>query len=118
MMWSEGINTLLSAGVKSVTLANNHATDFGSEGLRYTEQLLESYGIEVVGVTTGKEPPYSNQVREKISCEIKQTTRDVWKGHISDDTIMVRCRTVRIHIQTFYHLFIIFMSGKTQKTEK
>lgn len=62
MAWKEGVKTLTSAGVKSVTVANNHITDYGSDGLRFTEMVLESYGIEVVGVTDGVTPPYSNQV--------------------------------------------------------
>lgn len=62
MAWKEGVKTLTSAGIKSVTVANNHITDFGADGLRFTEMVLESYGIEVAGVTTGKIPPYSNQV--------------------------------------------------------
>ena len=66
MMWPEGIQTLLAAGVKSVGLANNHATDFGAEGLRFTEQLLESHGVEIVGVTSGTEAPYSNQVSGQL----------------------------------------------------
>lgn len=42
-------DTLEGAGVDLVSLANNHALDYGVEGLRDTLRLLRSHGIRVAG---------------------------------------------------------------------
>ena len=62
MAWEEGVKALTSAGVKSVTLANNHITDFGGDAVLFTEKILKSNGIEYFGSTDGKQPPYTHQV--------------------------------------------------------
>jgi poly-gamma-glutamate capsule biosynthesis protein CapA/YwtB (metallophosphatase superfamily) len=43
------VDTLTSIGVDAVTLANNHALDFGPTALRDTLELLTGSGIRVVG---------------------------------------------------------------------
>lgn len=46
----QGIAALLAAGVDGVTLANNHALDAGSVGLKRTAQLLRRAGIAPLGL--------------------------------------------------------------------
>ena len=45
-----GIASLRAAGVDAVTLANNHALDAGSAGLRRTARLLRKHSIRPLGV--------------------------------------------------------------------
>ena len=45
----QAVDTLVDLGVNCVTLANNHALDFGHEALIDTIDLLEAAGIAVVG---------------------------------------------------------------------
>jgi poly-gamma-glutamate synthesis protein (capsule biosynthesis protein) len=45
-LWSQ---SLVEAGLDLVTLANNHALDYGDEGLDETLAVLGAQGIEVVG---------------------------------------------------------------------
>jgi poly-gamma-glutamate capsule biosynthesis protein CapA/YwtB (metallophosphatase superfamily) len=44
-----GIESLRRAGIKSVGLGNNHATDFGAEGLREMRARLEDAGLQPAG---------------------------------------------------------------------
>lgn len=44
-----GIETLKNAGVDVVTLANNHITDAGNEGLSQTTQALQNADVKFVG---------------------------------------------------------------------
>ena len=46
----EAVEGVKYAGFTSVTLANNHILDFGSEGLRKTVECCKSQGLGVVGV--------------------------------------------------------------------
>ena len=46
----EAVESVKYAGFTSVTLANNHILDFGSEGLRKTVECSKSQGLDVVGV--------------------------------------------------------------------
>ena len=43
-------DALRSAGVDAVTMANNHAIDFGSDGLAQTLDAIEDDGFPVVGI--------------------------------------------------------------------
>ncbi len=45
----EAVETLLHLGVSCVTLANNHAVDYGEEALLDTLELLDSAGVRWVG---------------------------------------------------------------------
>ena len=46
---SKNVSTLLAAGVSLVSLANNHALDFGYEGLADTVDILDRSGIKHAG---------------------------------------------------------------------
>lgn len=46
----EGINALAAAGITHVSLANNHAYDYGAVALQDTKQRLAQAGIATVGV--------------------------------------------------------------------
>ena len=46
------VSALNFAGVDVANLANNHTLNYGWEGVRETENVLYSYGIETTGVTT------------------------------------------------------------------
>ena len=70
MAWPESIEALIHGGIKSVNLANNHMGDFGSDAVKLTNTLLHENHIEVLGLTNGLEPPYSNQV-----CDMHFSTR-------------------------------------------
>ena len=50
------VESLEALGVSAVSLANNHALDFETEGLVETGELLERHGIATVGAGRG---PYS-----------------------------------------------------------
>src|SRR5215217_3400070 len=50
------VESLIALGVSAVSLANNHALDFETEGLVETGELLERHGIATVGAGRG---PYS-----------------------------------------------------------
>ncbi|QPM90562.1 CapA family protein [Pseudooceanicola algae] len=41
-------------GLKVVTIANNHAVDYGREGLEDTERLLRQAGLDVIGAGTDR----------------------------------------------------------------
>lgn len=43
------VEGLLEAGVDVVTLANNHARNYGEEGIKQTKKILEENGISYVG---------------------------------------------------------------------
>jgi len=62
MAWTEAVDALTTAGIKSATIANNHITDYGGEGALFTQKLLQDHNIDVIGLVEGKEPPYSKQV--------------------------------------------------------
>ncbi|XP_065656103.1 PGA biosynthesis protein CapA isoform X2 [Hydra vulgaris] len=61
MAWPESVKGLTSAGIKSVSLANNHISDYGDESVNLTMQILSANKIEFVGLTNGKNSPYSPQ---------------------------------------------------------
>lgn len=46
----DNVKGLLSAGVDVASLANNHTTNYGHEGLQETVQVLSDNGINVVGL--------------------------------------------------------------------
>lgn len=46
------LTVLSTGGVTHVSLANNHALDFGEEGYRHTRDELETLGLDVVGHPT------------------------------------------------------------------
>jgi len=56
--------TLLRLGVSCVTLANNHALDFGAEGLLDTFEHLRAAGIDWVGAGTDRERARSHVMLE------------------------------------------------------
>jgi len=49
----QAIHSLLGAGIDMVSLANNHALDFGVDGLVETQRLLRRHGIQQAG--TGRD---------------------------------------------------------------
>lgn len=51
----QAVQTLQAIGVRAVTLANNHALDFGPEALADTVELLAAAGIEVTGAGPDRE---------------------------------------------------------------
>jgi len=59
--WNASVVGLVSAGVKSVTLANNHLTDYGDQSVKITYQTLTKNSIEYTGLTTGRNYPYNKQ---------------------------------------------------------
>ena len=67
MQWEESIVGLVKAGIKGATLANNHMTDFGGEGVAHTRKILKDNGIDVIGLTSGKKSPYGRQVMLKVN---------------------------------------------------
>ena len=52
-------NAIKEAGIDLVTLAHNHALDNGEEGLKATQDYLESVGIQTVG-------KYAEEVQDRI----------------------------------------------------
>ena len=54
-------------GVNAVTLANNHALDFGADGIRRTEAALHALNIKSSGITRGHGNKHS-QVKLGIIC--------------------------------------------------
>ncbi|MBE0675141.1 MAG: CapA family protein [Bacteroidales bacterium] len=46
----QSVEALSFAGIRLVTLANNHIMDYGIDGLRSTIEACKSYGIDYVGV--------------------------------------------------------------------
>lgn len=62
MQWEESVVGLVKAGIKGATLANNHMTDFGGEAVAHTRKILKENGIDVIGLSSGKKPPYEKQV--------------------------------------------------------
>ena len=52
-------NAIKEAGIDLVTLAHNHALDNGEEGLKATQDYLESVGIQTVG-------KYEEEVQDRI----------------------------------------------------
>jgi len=63
MAWTEAVDALTTAGIKSATISNNHMGDYGGEAAFYTRKVLKDHNIEVIGLTHGKGPPYSKQVK-------------------------------------------------------
>lgn len=47
---AQAISGLTFAGFDVLSLANNHATNFGQEGIDFTKQLLTEAGISVIGL--------------------------------------------------------------------
>ena len=62
MQWEESVVALVKAGIKGATVANNHMTDFGGDGVVHTRKILKDNGIDVIGLSSGKKPPYGKQV--------------------------------------------------------
>jgi poly-gamma-glutamate synthesis protein (capsule biosynthesis protein) len=62
------INSLKYAGINLVTLANNHISDQGYEGLKHTLHLCKENNINTVGAGLTKEDATKN-----FYCEIKNT---------------------------------------------
>ena len=64
--------TLVEAGLDLVNLANNHALDFGQEGMDQTLTTLEALGIAVVGAGSSQEmarrPAVSEPERSTSGC--------------------------------------------------
>jgi poly-gamma-glutamate capsule biosynthesis protein CapA/YwtB (metallophosphatase superfamily) len=48
------LDSLRPLGVRAVSLANNHANDFGAEGLEDTVTVLEAAGIAAAGAGPGR----------------------------------------------------------------
>ena len=61
----EALGTLTEAGFDVVSVANNHALDYGSEGLADCVELLNARGIDVCGVdgTNGRQRCVSRTVK-------------------------------------------------------
>lgn len=91
---SRNVEGLVYAGVDIASLANNHAGNYGAEGVAATKKLLNDEGILVTGVSgtqvmdvkgvkvallgyndIGVEPGISNTDDEKIKSEIAQAKR-------------------------------------------
>jgi len=60
--WPESIAALTSAGVRAVTLANNHINDFNNISVRVTQYILKQHSIDWVGLTEGCRDPYEPQI--------------------------------------------------------
>lgn len=60
----EVFDALRAAGVDAVTMANNHAVDFGSDGLAQTLDLIESDGFPVVGIGRDEAAAYAPHIFE------------------------------------------------------
>ena len=67
MAWTEAVDALTTAGIKSATISNNHMADYGGKAAFYTKKVLEDHNIEVIGLTHGKKPPYSKQVNNRTT---------------------------------------------------
>lgn len=61
----ESIRAMKGAGVNAVTLANNHAVDFGEDGYSNTAKELKKRGIDFVGhpVRMGEELTFKKSIR-------------------------------------------------------
>lgn len=58
------LNALLESGVDMLTLANNHALDFGFEGLKKTIENCEAYGMDFIGGARTKAERQELAIRE------------------------------------------------------
>jgi len=50
---TRGVEGLKFSGIDVVSLANNHIANYGSEGIKETEEVLRNNGIEFTGVKSG-----------------------------------------------------------------
>jgi poly-gamma-glutamate capsule biosynthesis protein CapA/YwtB (metallophosphatase superfamily) len=57
------VNCLVDAGFDMLSMANNHSNDFGSEGRKETEWVLETHGLAYAGSLS---TPYTIVVREGV----------------------------------------------------
>ncbi len=57
-------DALRSAGVDGVTMANNHAVDFGSDGLTQTLDAIDADGFPVVGIGRDEAAAYAPRIFE------------------------------------------------------
>ncbi|MBI3764132.1 MAG: CapA family protein, partial [Chloroflexi bacterium] len=62
--------SLALAGIDVVTLANNHAMDYGSEGLADTLRLLDTVGIAHVGAGTNAAEAHAPAILERNGLRI------------------------------------------------
>jgi poly-gamma-glutamate synthesis protein (capsule biosynthesis protein) len=61
-------NILRDAGMSVVSLANNHALDFGEFGFENTLQYLDAAGIAAFGSPFNERPPLATKVGDKTFC--------------------------------------------------
>ncbi len=54
----ESVDALTEAGIDAVTMANNHALDYGAEALQYGLGALREAGVHTIGAGTGPEEAY------------------------------------------------------------
>ncbi|UCZ51548.1 CapA family protein [Bacillus shivajii] len=60
----EHIEGIVNAGIDLVSLANNHAMDYGEAGLLDTMKNLDDYGIDYIGAGTTIEEAFRSQTYE------------------------------------------------------
>ncbi|NP_001267789.1 poly-gamma-glutamate synthesis protein precursor [Hydra vulgaris] len=108
--WPESVEALTSAGIKSVTLANNHISDYGGDSVDLTTKILFYNKIDYVGITYGESPPYSPQkplIKEingiKVGflgyCGDETGECEMFRAGVKTSTALLRKQTVEYDLQ-------------------
>jgi poly-gamma-glutamate capsule biosynthesis protein CapA/YwtB (metallophosphatase superfamily) len=99
------VNNLVDAGFDVLSLANNHAGDFGDEGRKSSMRTLEAAGIEHAGLLT---KPYTIFIREGIRYGFTAFSPNSGCNPLND---LANARSIVRHLDSLSDVVIVSFHG-------